>query len=294
MRTGFRLVVLFALLVITALPAAAGPRLGNNPRAAVPLSGGLNVGTLESGEGFWYAFSNAELSDQPARAVVLNMVYRPGGHDVAAYVNFKVLVLDQVDRWLQGYTDEFTGIGTFTTTDFDQETAERLWSGNLLDGETYYVYLFNNSTITVEYHLTALGRSEGTGCVPGSFVSPVSSTTPVSVRASGESLKPGPTLEETQWLLVAAAVQGMSTGDAATWLMLANQMGWLPGSGAADGATLPTYAQSDYVSPERAAATEVVETPREAVEETAEVESVPSLLDTPMSTPLPRWLCRTA
>jgi hypothetical protein len=51
-------------------------------------------------------------------------------------------------------------LGTYTTTDFDQETAERLWSGNITQDQTYYIHIFNNSRQPVEYHLTALGEPE--------------------------------------------------------------------------------------------------------------------------------------
>lgn len=283
MKTGIRFILFFALLIITTLPAAADPGLGSSPYAAKSLSSGLNVGTLGPGEDFWYTFSNADLGDRPAHTVVLNMVYKPGGHDVAAYVNFKVFTFDQVDRWLQGYADQYTGMGVFTTTDFDQDTAERLWSGRLLEGETYYVYLFNNSNTATEYHLTALGQPEAdaAGAEEG-LATPVSNTKTSPASSIGGALKPGTTAEETQWLLVAAAVQGMSAEDIAAWLMMANQVGWLPGAEAADSvkARATTYSvQPRYTQLERAALTEVIEAPRGAVEETSQVESAPSLFD---------------
>ncbi len=281
MKTGIRLALFLALLVITALPVAAGPGLGSSPYAAQPLSNGLNIGTLAPGEDFWYAFSSADLGSQPARTVVLNMVYKPGGHDVAAYVNFQVFTFNQVDRWLQGYADQYTGMGVFTTTDFDQDTAERLWSGSVLEGETYYVYLFNRSSKTVEYHLTALGQPEASAAGTEAFVTPASNTNTAPSYSPDGSLQPGATVEETQWLLIAAAVQGMSTEDAAAWLKMASRVGWLPGTGAAGSGT-PSAAylgQPGYAPPERAAASEVVETQRQAVEESPPAETAPSLFD---------------
>ena len=58
-KTIIHLTIPIALLIITALPAAAEPDLGSSPYAAQPLSTGLNVGTLAPGEEFWYAFSGA-------------------------------------------------------------------------------------------------------------------------------------------------------------------------------------------------------------------------------------------
>lgn len=279
-KSSIRLVVFLALLIITAPPAAAGPEPGSSPHAAQSLSNGLNVGTLTPGEEFWYAFGSTDLGNPPAHTVVLNMVYKPGGHEVAAYVNFQILTSEQIDRWLQGYADQHVGMGTFTTTDFDQETAERLWSGSVLEDETYYVRLFNNSSQSVEYHLTALGQPEANA----SLVRPASNVTPASVYES--SLGLDTTSEETQWLLVAAAIQGMSTEDAAAWLMMANNVGWFPpndtGAGTSTTAsttTSDTYsAQPSYVLPKGAAAVERAETVYAEVEAVPAAESL-SLLD---------------
>lgn len=259
MKWSIRLTVLLVLMAATAMPAAAHPHSGSNPYAAQPLNNGLNVGRLAPGEEFWYVFSNADLGDQPARTVVLNLVYKPGSHDVAAYVNFHVLTLEQVDRWLQGYTDQYMGLGTFSTTDFDQETAERLWSGDLSDGVTYQVHLFNNSGQTVEYHLTALGQPAAYPTQPTSLPGPSSDVTPSG--AGARNLQPGSAPEETQWLLVAATVQSMSTADAAAWLMLASQAGWLPPADRGVSTGGPSLAASAYGPVERAALIETTNTP---------------------------------
>jgi hypothetical protein len=284
-KSSIRLVALFVvlvalLMVTTALPAAASPELGSSPYAAQPLSNGLNIGTLVPGEEFWYAFADTDLGAQSVRTVVLNMVYKPGGHDVAAYVNFQVFTSEQIDRWLQGYADQYTGMGTFTTTDFDQETAERLWSGSVFEGETYYVHIFNNSRHPVEYHLTALGQQEVNATQAAGFVRPASNVTAASHEIRVE---PGQTPEETQWLLVAAAVQGMTTEDAAAWLKMASDVGWLPPN--APGGDIGTRASataSDMYSVQPAYALlerpEGAEVPRAEAEATSRAEPA-SLLD---------------
>jgi hypothetical protein len=284
MRLSVRISVFLVLLIVTAVPTAANPDLGGSPYAAQTLSRGLNIGTLAPGDDFWYAFSSTELNDPPARTVVLNMVYKPGDHDVAAYVNFQVLTVEQVDRWLQGYADQYTGMGTFTTTDFDQETAERLWSGSVQADETYYVRLFNNSGQTVEYHLTALGQPAVNAAPADNLARSTSNVIPAASRESG--LEPGTTSDETEWLLVAAAIQGMSTEDAAAWLTMASQIGWLPpnyaGTGAGTSASAAVQAvytgQPGYASPERAALIETSESPR-AESEAASSTASPALLD---------------
>lgn len=269
MKSSMRLVIPVVLAIITALPAAASPDLGSNPSAALPLSIGLNVGTLTPGEDVWYAFNGEDLGNQPPGTVVLNMVYKPGSHDVAAYVNFQILTSEQVDRWLQGHTDQYLGVGTFTTTDFDQETAERLWSGSVLENQTYYVHLFNNSGQNVDYHLTALGQPEVNAAPGTSAPRPASNVIPAAAREG--DLEPGATLEETQWLLVASALQGMSTPDAAAWLSMASRVGWLPPANPGSGAAVSdAYAPGPGYALERAAVVEILET------SPAEAEAAPS------------------
>jgi hypothetical protein len=265
-------VIPVVLAIITALPAAASPDLGSSPYAAQPLSVGLNVGTLAPGEDFWYAFSGTDLGNRPANTAVLNMVYRPGSHDVAAYVNFQLLTQEQADRWLQGQTDQYMALGTYTTTDFDQETAERLWSGNITQDQTYFIHIFNNSRQPVEYHLTALGEPEMNANAATSVAEPAKKVIPAAALES--SLDAGATLEETQWLLVAAALQGMSTPDAAAWLMMANRAGWLPAS---DPGTIArasdSYAAGPGFAVERAAVVEIAEATSTEVEAAPEPAS---------------------
>ena len=254
MKKKIRLSVFFfsaiLLLTMTALPAAAGPGPGNSPRVAHPLREGLNVGILEPGETSWYVIDSNALGEPSGQMMVLNMIYRPGDHDVAPYVNFQILGFEQVDRWLQGYTDSYMGMGVFTTTDFDQETSERLWSGDLLQDQTYYVRLFNNSSKTVEFHLMALSQQLNTTATEPqarvvetgmervgttAHVEPAS-TAPRSTSADA-TFKPAATLVEAQWQLVAAAVQSMSADEAAAWLQMASRVGWLPGSGGGSSAS---------------------------------------------------------
>jgi len=265
-----RLAILLALLIITAVPAAAAPDLGSSPHAAQPLNTGLNVGTLAPGEEFWYGFTGTELGDQPAATMVLNMVYRPGSHDVAAYVNFHVLTQGQADRWLQGQTDKYIALGTFTTTDFDQETAERLWSGNITD-HTYYVHLFNNSLKPVDYHLTALGQPGMSASPPTSVAEPAVNVIPVVARDT--SMELGTASADTQWLLVAAALQGMSTEDAAAWLTMASDLGWLPSTNPRSNASTadlnpgqsnPTVERAGFVDISETSSTEAETAPEPA------------------------------
>jgi hypothetical protein len=299
------------LLVGMALPVAAGPGLGNSPIIAHPMSNGLNVGVMEPGEVVWYAVEEDDFG-QPLASVVLNMVYKPGDHDVSPYVNFQVFANDQVDRWLQGYADSYTGMGVYTTTDFDDETAERLWSGSLPQDTASYIRLFNNSSQTVEYHLMLLVQESAaqpskveampqvveTAEVADSprMVQPVAlptqsetSAAPLAAAAPA-ALNTQPVsapMASLQWQMVALAIQNMPAADAAAWLQMASQMGWLPplGGVAAQPASymaprVPTTGYGYYEpATSNALPLAIPQGGGLAAPEPAPVEAAPSLLD---------------
>jgi hypothetical protein len=45
------------------------------------------------------------------------------------------------------------GQGQWVERDKDPLTGERLWSGNVVDGDTYYVRVFNHSDQVIDYYL---------------------------------------------------------------------------------------------------------------------------------------------
>jgi len=183
---------------------------------------------------------------------------------------------DQADRWLQGQTDQYIALGTFITTDFDQESAERLWSGNIAEDQTYYVHLFNNSRTPVDYHLSALSQPRMSVSPATSVAEPAVNVIPVAARDA--RLEPSAASAETQWLLVAAAVQGMSTEDTAAWLKTANDLGWLPAANPAVGAPpAGLFSGKSGLVVERAGLIEISETPRTKPEAAPEPASLRDL-----------------
>lgn len=239
------LAVLFLIYLVS--PSYAGPRLRTVLLSVRPLGDGLTVGQLQPGGQEWYQVNSASLKRDTDHLVVFNMVYRPGNHNVTPYVNFQVFTQEQLERWLQGSSNAALGIGIFTTTDFDPDSAERIWTGSLLREETYYVRLFNNSATPVEYHLMTMSQpaqivvaepavadGEQPYAQPAASVEAnvpaVSGTSPSSADAV---LKPAASPDEARRRMIVAAIQSMSPEEAVAWLALAEQAGLLPGNAVA-------------------------------------------------------------
>ncbi|MGQ9502958.1 MAG: hypothetical protein ACUVSF_06480 [Anaerolineae bacterium] len=268
------LVVLVAtILVYTVSPSYAGPSARTILLSVRPLGNGLTVGQLQPGGQEWYQINSASLKSDTDHLIVLNMVYRPGNHNVTPYVNFQVFTREQLERWLQGNSNTALGIGIFTTTDFDPDSAERIWTGSLLSEETYYVRLFNNSATPVEYHLMTMSQpaeivvaepAVADGEQPyvqtaASIEANASASSGTTSTTSEAVLKPAASPDEARRRMIVAAIQSMAPEEAVAWLALAEQAGLLPGNAVA---TVPK------TSSEESAAT--VHPPAEAPQSTAE------------------------
>ncbi|NJN96058.1 MAG: hypothetical protein HC875_19115, partial [Anaerolineales bacterium] len=151
---------LIMLLALTALPAWAGQTVGGSPYAADLLVSGLNTGTLDPGQEYWYAYSRLDLGDPGYNSIVLSLNFEAEGRAIASRVNFQVFNFEQVDAWLadsSGPLDSL-GLGAPASADFDAITGERLWAGPVAPTEVYYVRIFNLSPSPVRFRLTAIGQ----------------------------------------------------------------------------------------------------------------------------------------
>ena len=259
-KISIRIIALVAgLLVITAMPVWAYQGVGGSPYAADLLVSGLNTGSLDPGQEYWYAYSRLDLGDPTYNSIILSLNFEAKGVAVANRVNFQVFTFEQVEAWLEdnsGPIDNL-GLGTPASADFDVNTGERLWAGPVTANEVYYVRIFNLSPSPIQFRLTALGQttkaSEGFMAVEQSTTSetviPAAVGVPDTTTATPDQLSIPPALPDqptdavpasTSWLLAAQAIQGLPPQEAAAWLMSAALLGWLPGnSGASEPASVP-------------------------------------------------------
>ncbi|MEW5958115.1 MAG: hypothetical protein AB1801_10350 [Chloroflexota bacterium] len=268
MKTTLRVLALIAVLwlgLATAMPAWAGQGIGSSPYAADLLVSGLNTGSLDPGEEYWYAYSRLDLGDPAYNSVILSLNFEAAGRAVASRVNFQVFTFEQVDAWLKdtsGPVDSL-GLGTPASADFDVSTGERLWAGTVAPHEVYYVRIFNLSPSPVTFRLTALGQKSAqmeafmafeTAAPPREqAVIPAAINVPTQNAASSpaqtslaalpiESDEAAPA--STRWLLAAQAINGLPPQEAAAWLMSAAALGWLP-AGHGSSALMPVDPNED-------------------------------------------------
>jgi hypothetical protein len=254
MKTFARVLALVALLLlVTAIPAWASQGVGSSPYAADLLVSGLNTGSLDPGEEYWYAYSRLDLGDSTYNSIILSLNFEAAGRAVASRVNFQVFNFEQVDAWLKdtsGPVDSL-GLGTPASADFDVGTGERLWAGTVAPNEVYYVRIFNLSPSPVTFRLTALGQksvqidafmtlettapAREQAVIPAAMNVPTQNATTLPAQTSlvalpieSDDVSPA----STRWLLAAQAINGLPPQEAAAWLMSAAALGWLPsGSG---------------------------------------------------------------
>jgi len=248
-----------ALLLMTAIPAWASQGVGSSPYAADLLVSGLNTGSLDPGEEYWYAYSRLDLGDPAYNAIILSLNFEAAGRAVTSRVNFQVFNFDQVDTWLKdssGPVDSL-GLGTPASSDFDVATGERLWAGPVGPNEIYYVRIFNLSPSPVTFRLTALGQKSAQldafmtfedtsparppAVIPAAVNVPSQSAASIPVASSSLELPVDPdedSVASTRWLLAAQAINGLPPQEAAAWLMSAAALGWLPG-GSGSSALMP-------------------------------------------------------
>jgi hypothetical protein len=128
---------------------------GSNPGSPLFLYNGANAGKLAPSECRWYTYSRANLDGKLLQRVNLTLKTVPGDGNVSNYVNFQIYTGDQRHLWARGDEDKMTnmGAGGYVERDGDRNTGERLWSGYLVNGATYYIKVSNASKVPVEYRL---------------------------------------------------------------------------------------------------------------------------------------------
>ncbi len=125
------------------------------PNRPLVLHDGANVGRLAPNGEHWYAFIRQDYDKQRFEHMALTMFATPADGNRSHHINFQIYPASQIHIWLRGTPKAMVpmGQGQWVERDKDPLTGERLWSGNVVDGDTYYVRIFNHSDQVIDYYL---------------------------------------------------------------------------------------------------------------------------------------------
>ena len=205
-------------LTVISAPSATQTQLGQSPQLAQGLEQGLQVNRLESGMDTWYLYQHPVNSTAEYVWLSLNLRYQTGGEIQNGQVNFEIIPQHQVDG-----TPLLTQGQATTVSLPDQDLTQLLWTGQMTNKEPYYIHVFNNSSLDLDYTLEAeVEQPAFSGAIPASYSDSSSQrdTTPSSHTA-----------RQLSWGLVGQAVAGMSATEAGRWMQTAQSIGWISPQG---------------------------------------------------------------
>jgi hypothetical protein len=147
--------IIAAVVHALVLGAVADAENGRSPFTAIPLQDGKNVGLLASGEARWYKLSRTATDGAFQRQMDLTLFFTPDDGQRIHRVNFQVYPADQITRWYWKDASQMQnmGAGSIVSRDGNPVTGELLWSGWVMDNDTYYVQVFNGADTTIDYWL---------------------------------------------------------------------------------------------------------------------------------------------
>jgi hypothetical protein len=125
----------------------------NNPLTMQPDT--VNSGRLLPYGEHWYEFTLSDLDDELIENMKLTMFFTPRLGYISDRVNFEIIPAGQYHIWQRGDADylESIGLGMWVSRDEDANTGERLWSGSLVDGDSYLIKVKNGTPDVVDYYL---------------------------------------------------------------------------------------------------------------------------------------------
>jgi hypothetical protein len=135
------------------LPPALDVPAGADPNHPLTLAPGIEKGQLKAGQETWYTVAYDDFDDDFYEPHTFTLIFTPDDGQRVHRVGFEILPFDQLHIWQRGDTQQMrnVGVGSVVSRDEDPLTGERLWSGWLMDGETYYLKVRNNAELPIDY-----------------------------------------------------------------------------------------------------------------------------------------------
>jgi hypothetical protein len=147
--------MVFSLLAIPPQVMAATQTAGSTPSEAAYLGEGQATGHLAPGEAAWYVYEPYVGDGATEQVGVVTLIFTPAvalGAGVSG-VNFEIFSTGQVTSGKDITTVPPIGMGGYVSRDGDPNTAELLWQGDLPVPATYYVRVYNDTALDIDYWL---------------------------------------------------------------------------------------------------------------------------------------------
>jgi hypothetical protein len=133
--------------------AQAAP--GTAPSAPLPLQVGVNTGQLGPKQERWYLFTRGDVNQTGAVDTALTLVFTPDDGNRIRDIHLDLFEGNQLQAYSAGNPGGVQGFGTAAVVNRDGnlQTGERVWNGQVLGGNYYYMRVLNNSDVTIEYSI---------------------------------------------------------------------------------------------------------------------------------------------
>ena len=128
---------------------------GSSPEAALPLKADRQLGALEPGQDVWFSFNIDDLPGEVFEPLALTLVVTPNDGGQADRVPLYIHTSAAVANWSHDNRDNFehVGVASVARRDDNPWTGEKVWSGWIVSGDTYFVRIVNGSGSRVDYWL---------------------------------------------------------------------------------------------------------------------------------------------
>lgn len=143
--------------VPVAAPVAAPPAAVANfsPTTAAPLTAPRTGGRLAPGQDIWFSFNVDNSPGEVFEPMALTLIATPNDFGQINSIPLNIYTAAAVASWSPDNRDNFdnVGAGSVAQRDNDPWTGEKVWSGWIVSGDTYYVKIANNHTAPIDYWL---------------------------------------------------------------------------------------------------------------------------------------------
>jgi len=138
------------------------PQPGDAPPEAIPLKVGTTRGELQAGQEIWYSFffrdPNNNLSATHDFKIYLTNT--PLDDVRARHADFEIYPGNQLHIWQRGTIDKMEPVGASAPSPYplkNDKSLQVLWDGQLMEGQLYYVKVYNHDIGPLRYKLEITG-----------------------------------------------------------------------------------------------------------------------------------------